>query len=55
MLDKYYQTVCLNEQGFVKDPEKTVRQHLETTGKLVDDSLTIRRFLRWQVGEAASA
>ncbi|MGE4180449.1 MAG: translation elongation factor Ts [Limisphaerales bacterium] len=55
ILDKYYQTVCLNEQGFVKDPEKTVRQHLETTGKLVDDSLTIRRFLRWQVGEAASA
>ncbi len=55
ILDKYYQTVCLTEQGFVKDPEKTVRQHLEATGKQVDDPLTIRRFLRWQVGEVTSA
>jgi len=55
ILEKYYQTVCLTEQGFVKDPEKTVRQHVESTGKLVDDALTIRRFLRWQVGEATSA
>ena len=55
ILEKYYQTVCLTEQGFVKDPEKTVRQHVESTGKLVDDTLTIRRFLRWQVGEATAA
>lgn len=55
ILDKYYQTVCLTEQGFVKDPEKTVRQHVESTGKQVDDTLTIRRFLRWQVGEATGA
>lgn len=55
ILEKYYQTVCLTEQGFVKDPEKTVRQHVESTGKQVDDTLTIRRFLRWQVGEATAA
>lgn len=55
ILEKYYQTVCLTEQGFVKDPEKTVRQHVESTGKAVDDTLTIRRFLRWQVGEATAA
>lgn len=52
MLEKYFQTVCLLEQGFVKDPEKTVRQHVESLGKQLEDPLTIRRFLRWQVGEA---
>lgn len=54
VLDKYFQTVCLVEQGFVKDPEKTVQQHVETVGKQVGDTLSIRRFLRWQVGEVAS-
>lgn len=55
ILDKYYQTVCLTEQGFVKDGEKTVRQHVESVGKSVDDTLSIRRFLRWQVGESTGA
>lgn len=55
ILEKYYQTVCLLEQGFVKDPEKSVRQHVESIGKQVDDTLTIRRFLRWQVGEATGS
>jgi elongation factor Ts len=54
MLDKFFQGVCLLEQGFVKDPEKTVRQHVEAVGKQLDDTLTLRRFLRWQVGEAVS-
>lgn len=52
MLEKFFQTCCLLEQGFVKDPEKSVRHHVETVAKQLDDPLTIRRFLRWQVGEA---
>jgi elongation factor Ts len=51
MIDKYFQTVCLNEQPFVKDPERTVQQYLETAGKALGDTLVIRRFARWQVGE----
>lgn len=54
VMDKYYQTVCLLEQGFVKDQEKTVLQHLDIVGKAVGDTLTVRRFLRWQVGEATA-
>jgi elongation factor Ts len=54
VLDKYFQTVCLVEQGFVKDPEKTVGHQVEAVGKELGDSLTIRRFLRWQVGEATA-
>ncbi|MCC7375721.1 MAG: translation elongation factor Ts [Verrucomicrobiales bacterium] len=54
MLEKYFQTVCLMEQGFVKDPEKTVQQHVDSVSKQMDDQVVIRRFLRWQVGESVS-
>jgi len=51
-LDKFYQTVCLLEQGFVKqNGEITVREHLAAVGKTLGDELTVRRFVRFQVGE----
>ena len=54
-LDKYYQTVCLLEQGFVKqNGEVTVKEHVAAVAKALADDLTIRRFVRFQVGEAFS-
>lgn len=52
VIEKYYQTVCLVDQGFVKNPEVTVRQHVDTIAKQLGDEITIRRFVRFQVGEA---
>jgi len=52
VIEKYYQTVCLVDQGFVKNPEITVRQHVDTIAKQLGDEITIRRFARFQVGEA---
>jgi len=53
-LEKYFQTFCLLDQGFVKkNSEITVREHLGTMGKQLGDDLAIRRFVRFQVGEAA--
>lgn len=49
-LDKFYQQVCLVEQGFVKDPDRTVSEMLAGCGKAVGDTLEIRRFIRYQVG-----
>jgi elongation factor Ts len=49
-LEKFYAQVCLVEQGFVKDPEQTVADMLAARGKEVGDTLTIRRFTRYQVG-----
>ncbi|MBM3845408.1 MAG: translation elongation factor Ts [Verrucomicrobia bacterium] len=50
-LEKYYQTVCLVDQGFVKrNSEITVRQHLEEEGKRLGDSILVKRFIRFQVG-----
>jgi elongation factor Ts len=51
-MNKYFETNCLMEQGFVKNPELKLEDHLGAVGKLLGDVLTVRRFLRFQVGEA---
>ncbi len=52
-LEKYFQTVCLVEQGFIKkNSEISVKEHMATLAKQLDDQLVIRRFVRYQVGEA---
>jgi elongation factor Ts len=50
-LDKFYQTICLVEQGFVKNGEVTVKEHVAQLSKKLGDEITVRRFLRFQVGE----
>lgn len=51
--EKYFQTVCLVEQGFVKkNGEVTVKEHIATVGKALGDEVTVRRFVRYQVGLA---
>jgi elongation factor Ts len=54
-LDKFYQTICLVEQGFVKNGEVTVKEHVAQTGKKLGDEITVRRFVRFQVGESPAA
>jgi len=54
-LEKFFQTCCLLEQGFVKNPEETIRKHVESIGTKLGDQITIRRFVRFQVGEAIDA
>ncbi len=55
-LEKYLQTICLVDQGFVKkNSEITVREHVAQVGKQISDEITIRRFIRYQVGESAAA
>ncbi len=49
-LEKFYGQICLVEQAFVKDQDKTVGAILAETGKTVGDEFTIRRFVRWQLG-----
>lgn len=49
-LEKFYSTIVLVEQGFVKDPDLTVAEMLAAKGKELGDKLVIRRFTRYQVG-----
>ena len=55
-LDKFFQSHCLLDQGFVKkNSEVTVREHVAGVAKQLGDEITIRRFIRFQVGEMAGA
>ncbi|MDB6024635.1 MAG: Elongation factor Ts, partial [Verrucomicrobiales bacterium] len=56
VMDKYFQTICLIDQGFVKkNSEVTVKEHIGGVAKQLGDEITVRRFVRFQVGEAAAA
>ena len=50
-IDKYYGEVCLLEQDFVKDPDKTVQQVLTEKISNIGENITIRRFVRFERGE----
>jgi elongation factor Ts len=54
VLDKFFQTYCLVDQGFVKrNSEVSVKEHVAQVAKQLGDEITIRRFVRFQVGESA--
>ena len=56
MLEKFYQTNCLVDQGFVKrNSEISVKEHVGAIAKQLGDDITIRRFVRFQVGETPAA
>ena len=55
VLDKFFQTYCLVDQGFVKrNSEVSVKEHVGQVAKQLGDEITIRRFLRFQVGETTA-
>jgi elongation factor Ts len=54
-LEKFYQTYCLLDQGFVKrNSEVTVKEHVGSVEKELGDQIEIRRFVRFQLGEASA-
>lgn len=50
-MNKFYEQICLLEQPFVRDQDQKVGQLLQLKGKEIGDTITIRRFARFQVGE----
>jgi len=48
---KFFSESCFLEQGFVKDPDTTVAKLVEAKGKDLGDTLTVRRFVRFGLGE----
>jgi elongation factor Ts len=51
-LDKFYSTVCLLEQGFIKNPDQTIKDLLSAKIAELGENIVIRRFTRYLVGEA---
>jgi len=55
-LEKFFQGYCLLDQGFVKkNSEITVKEHTASVAKQLGDEITIRGFVRFQVGESIAA
>ena len=50
-LKKFSTEVCLLEQAYVKDTDKTVKDLLNETIASIGESINIRRFVRFQLGE----
>ena len=49
-LEKYYSTVVLLDQPFVKQPEKTINEMLTERITKIGENIQIRRFVRFQLG-----
>ena len=50
-LDKFYSSVCLLEQGFIKNPDQTIDDLVKSKIAELGENIVIRRFTRYLVGE----
>lgn len=50
-INKFYAEICLLEQPFIKDPDKTIQQLLNEKIATIGENLVIRRFTRYERGE----
>ena len=50
-IEKYYKEVCLLEQPFVKDPDKTIKDLIAEATASIGEKIDIRRFVRFERGE----
>ncbi len=54
-IQKYYQEVCLINQAYIRDDSKSIQALLAEEGKALGDTLSVKRFVRFQLGETAEA
>jgi len=50
-INKFYADICLLEQAYVKDPDKTILQYLNETISKIGENMSIRRFTKYVLGE----
>src|SRR3989449_7767750 len=50
-LDKFFSTVCLLEQGFIKNADETIGDLVKAKIAELGENIVIRRFVRYLVGE----
>ena len=54
-LDKFYSTFCLLEQGFIKNPDLTVKELVNAKIAELGENIVIRRLTRYLMGEPITA
>jgi elongation factor Ts len=50
-IEKFFKQVCLLEQPFIKDTDKTVQDVLNENISKIGENINIRRFVRYEMGE----
>ncbi len=50
-LEKYFQEVCLMEQPFVKDQDRSMKDRIDETIAKLGENVTVKRFTRFRLGE----
>jgi len=50
-LEKFYAESCLMEQGFVKNPDQTVKELVDETISKLGENMIVKRFVRFRLGE----
>ena len=50
-IQKYYKEVCLLDQAWVKDGDKSISKYLQEKSKEVGSPITINKFVRFERGE----
>ncbi|HAI87422.1 MAG TPA: translation elongation factor Ts [Firmicutes bacterium] len=51
-MTKFYQEVCLLDQPFIRDPEKTVADLIGENIGTIGENISVRRFVRFERGES---
>ena len=50
-MSKWYEDVCLLEQKFIKNEDKTVKQLIDEAISTIGENIKVRRFARFALGE----
>ena len=50
-IEKFYKEICLLEQPWIKDPDKTIKQLVTEKIATIGENINIRRFARFERGE----
>lgn len=53
-LERFYSEVCLMEQSFIKDPDKSITNVINDAIARLGENIQIRRFARYHLGEGAA-
>jgi elongation factor Ts len=50
-IEKFYKEICLLDQPYIRDPEKTVKDLIVEQIAKIGENIKVRRFVRYEVGE----
>jgi len=49
-IEKFYSTICLVDQPFVKNPDQTIKDTITAAVAKLGENIVVKRFIRYQIG-----